>query len=130
MKRILFLVLISFFLFSCSTTQEPAKTSDENTLSFDKNGDGEWEIIVLDPEYNSFLITQQPKEYYSEQTLKIKNTFYVTEWNIRYSQPFRYNPNIYEVKIDYNPDEKYGLEFEYRLYMFFKFVEKKYKVTF
>ena len=53
----------------------------------------------------------------------------VSEWNYRYSQPLHYNPNIYEVKIDYEANRYYGLEFEYRLYMFFKFMEKEYQVT-
>ncbi len=52
----------------------------------------------------------------------------VTEWNYRYSQPMRYDPQIYEVKIDYESDIDYGLEVEYKLYMFFKFMEKQHKM--
>mgnify|MGYP005983183247 CR=1 FL=1 len=128
MKKIIFLLGFSFCLFGCTATQEKSKESA--TLSFDKEANGEWEIVVLDPQYTSFLTTQQPKEYFSEQMLKTKNIFYVAEWNSRNAQPFAYDPSVYEMKIEYDPDENYGLEFEYRLYMFFRFVEKKYKVRF
>lgn len=89
----------------------------------------EYKIKVLDPGYETFLLTQKLKEFYSVSSLKVKNAMMVSEWNYRYSQPLHYNPDIYEVKIDYEANRYYGLEFEYRLYMFFKFMEKEYQVT-
>lgn len=86
-------------------------------------------ITVLDPGYESFIHTQKPKEYYSTSSLKVKNLFMVNEWNYRYNQPLHYNPDIYEVSIDYDPKIHYGLEFEYWLYMFFKFMEKEHKMS-
>jgi hypothetical protein len=88
-----------------------------------------YEIKVLDPGYESFLLTQKSKDYYSLSSLKVKNTFMVNKWNTRYLQPLRYNPNIYEVNIDYDANTYYGLEFEYRLYMFFKFMEKEHAIS-
>lgn len=88
-----------------------------------------YEATVFDPGFDSFLATQQPKEFYSEANLKSKNTLMVAEWNYRYNQPFRHDPQIYEVKIDYESDIDYGLEVEYKLYMFFKFMEKQYKIS-
>lgn len=85
----------------------------------------EYEVIVFDPGYESFLATQKSKEFYSEATLKVKNTQMVIEWNSRHHQPLRYNPDIYEVSIDYDPKIDYGLEVEYQLYMFFRFMEKE-----
>ena len=66
--------------------------------------------------------------YYSENYYKNKNQVYVTEWNIRHSQPFRYDPDFYAVRIDYNPNMKYGIKLEYKLYNFFEFIKWKYKV--
>lgn len=89
----------------------------------------EWEIIVFDAGYEGFLATQHAKEFYSESSLKVKNTMMVAEWNYRYRLPSAYNPNIYEVSIDYRPMTDYGLEFEYRLYMFFRFMEKEHSIS-
>lgn len=89
----------------------------------------EYEAIVFDPGFDSFLATQPSKEFYSEANLKSKNALMVAEWNYRYSQPLRYDPQIYEVKIDYESDIDYGLDVEYKLYMFFKFMEKQNKMS-
>jgi hypothetical protein len=50
---------------------------------------------------------------YSENQLKVKNTFLVSEWNSYYFSG-RYR-NIVENSIDYDPQENYGLKFEYKL---------------
>lgn len=85
----------------------------------------EYEVIVFDAGFEGFLATQKSKEFYSETFLKVKNTQMVIEWNQRHKQPSRYNPDIYEVNIDYDPKIDYGLEVEYQLYMFFRFMEKE-----
>lgn len=99
------------------------------TKQFMEKDKEEYEAIVLDAGFESFLLTQQPKEFYSETYLKTKNVLMVTEWNARHSLPLLYDPNIYEVSIDYNPQIDYGLEVEYRLYMFFRFMEKEHRMS-
>jgi hypothetical protein len=88
-----------------------------------------YEVRVLDTGYEGFLLTQKSKAFYTVSSLKLKNIFMVNEWNCRYRQPMIYNPDIYEVSIDYDANRYYGLEFEYRLYMFFKFMEKQYGIS-
>ena len=122
---ILSLFLINFL--ACSTSYP--KPSTEKEMTFEENEEGEYDIIVFDSQYDTFLVTRAfPKEYYSENYYKNRNTFLVTEWNMRHNQPMRYDPNLYEVSIDYNPQINYGLDFEYKLYNFFMFVEWKYGV--
>lgn len=87
-----------------------------------------YEATVLDAGFEAFLATQHPIQFYSESTLKSKNTQMVSEWNSRHLQPTRYNSDIYEVNIDYDPFIDYGLDVEYTLYMFFKFMEKEHKI--
>lgn len=89
----------------------------------------EYEVIVFDPGFESFLATQKSKDFYSEWTLKAKNTLMVNEWNSRHLNPMKYNPNIYEVSIDYDSKIEYGLDVEYQLYMFFRFMEKEHKMS-
>lgn len=83
----------------------------------------EYEAIVLDAGFDTFLATQQSKDFYSLSTLKIKNALLVSEWNSRCQQPFLYDPSIYEAVINYDPKVNYGLDVEYKLYMFFKFMQ-------
>jgi len=87
----------------------------------------EYELIVMEPGYETYLVTQLPMEYHSENYYKTWNRQYVTEWNIRFlSGPRR---ELFENYIYYDPMTNYGPELEYRLYHFFRFFEKKYSIT-
>lgn len=129
MKYVPILLVLFFMVGSCSTNI-PNSTKN-NSISFEKNEeDDEYDIIVFDSQYDLFLLTQaKPKSFYSENYYKSKNRIYVSEWNSRNLQPMRYNPDLYAVQIDYNPTKEYGLNLEYKLYNFFKFIEWKYKVN-
>ena len=128
MKPIAYIIAVLLIFSSCSTqTNLPSNTE---TLSFEKNEDEEYDIIVLDTDYNMYLMTiAKPINFYSEEYYKNKNIFYVSEWNSRVSQPFRYDPNFYSMRIDYVPTENYGLNLEYKLYNYFQFIKWKYKVN-
>ena len=90
------------------------------------NDELEYEIIIIENGFDSWLVTQKPMEYYSLPVLENKNYRYVIEWNNRVRQPDRYNPNLYQQTIDYDPNIHYGKEVNYKLYMYFKFFEQKY----
>lgn len=91
----------------------------------EKNDDGEWDLEVIDTQYDYFLnAIAKPMSFYSEEYLKSRNTFLVNEWNSYYYSG-RYR-NIIESSIDYDPNEKYGLKFEYKLYQVFAYVQWKY----
>ena len=100
----------------------------KGTIAITLKPETEYEATVFDPGFEVFLATQQPKEFYSQSTLKIKNTQMVAVWNSRYHQPMQYNPAIYEVNIYYDPATGYGLDVEYTLYMFFRFMEKEHNI--
>jgi hypothetical protein len=76
----------------------------------------EYEIIIIDPGFNSWLASRaMPRDYYSQTYLENKNNFWVTEWNIRNNQTQRYN-DMYQMRIDYHPSINYGYEVNYLLY--------------
>jgi hypothetical protein len=60
--------------------------------------------------------------------LENKNTIYVANWNMRASNPSRFDPSIYENVIEYNPQVEYGLEVNYKLFNYFQFAEQKYNI--
>lgn len=130
MKNLIYIFILFPFLLGCSTNI-PSSNKNGEGLSFEKNDRDEYDIIVLDTGYDLFLRTiAQPESFHSEEFYKTRNSFYVNEWNIRNSQPQRYDPNFYSTYIDYNPSVEYGVHFEYKLYNFFKYIEWKYKVRF
>lgn len=126
MKNLLYITACLFF-FGC--TQKFLHIPDSSSLSFEKNEEDEYDIIVLDPQYDIFLATiARPMNFYSEDYYKRNNHRFVTEWNIRNSQPFTYDPDFYALRIDYDPKMNYGIKLEYKLYNFFEFIKWKYKV--
>jgi len=86
----------------------------------------EYELIVTELGYESYLVTQPPMNFYTESYYKNWNHRYAIEWNIRY----RTGPNqyLYENEIWYDFTTNYGIELEYKLYYFFRYFEKKYNV--
>ena len=126
------IMFLSVLIYSCDTPKAIVN-QDSNGLT-DKvadtirieNEELEYEIIIIEMGFDSWLVTQKPMSYYSENTLKIKNDFYVIEWNNRVNQPFLYDPHLYEQFIDYSPHIDYGMEVNYLLYMYFQYFQQKY----
>ncbi len=88
----------------------------------------EYEVIIIDNGFSTWLAsTALPRNYYSLSYLEIKNRLYVTEWNIRALQPQRYNPNLYEMTIDYRPEIHYGYEVNYLIYNYMIYFQNTYK---
>lgn len=117
--------MISLFVFSCAPQNKIVNAKENHEIKPTKNDDGDWELDVLDSQYDYFLnAVAQPMSMYTESYLKSRNTFLVTEWNSYYfSGKYR---NIIESSIDYNSQENYGIKFEYRLYQVFAYVQWKY----
>ena len=87
----------------------------------------EYDLAVSDLGYEIFLSMQPSARSYSLNYLQNKNRHYVSVWNQRVISG---NPEIYEMPIDYDSQTYYGLDFEYKLFMFFKFMESKYSISF
>ncbi|MEN8125008.1 MAG: DUF6146 family protein [Bacteroidota bacterium] len=133
MKNLMIIFIFSMIIYSCGSTQTTAdnnKTVKVNEQSKDTiriaNDELEYEIIIIEIGFDSWLVTQKPMSYYSQNTLEFKNNMYVIEWNQRVTQPNRYNPNLYEQQIDYDPTVDYGMEVNYKLYMYFMYFQQKY----
>lgn len=124
-RHILFFIMISVLALQCGTQNGNSSNSKEQVIAPEKNDEGEWELIVIDTQYDYFLkAIAKPISMYSIDYLKNRNVFLVNEWNSYYYSG-RYR-NIIESVIDYNPNENYGLEFEYRLYQVFAYTSWKY----
>lgn len=122
-KAFYLLVLLAVFTISC-TPQKP-NPENQTVMKPEKNDDGEWDIDVIDTQYDYFLnAIAKPMSMYTESYLKTRNQFLVSEWNSYYYSG-RYR-NVIESAIDYDPNENYGLKFEYKLYQVFAYVHWKY----
>lgn len=122
-KAFYLLALLAVFTISC-TPQKP-NPENQTVMKPEKNDDGEWDIDVIDTQYDYFLnAIAKPMSMYTESYLKTRNQFLVSEWNSYYYSG-RYR-NVIESAIDYDHNENYGLKFEYKLYQVFAYVHWKY----
>lgn len=125
MKNFVFLLLMAILPYSCYSQNNPKNNKEQTEMKPSKNEDGEWDIVVIDTQFDYFLnAIAKPMNQYSESYLKNKNTFLVNEWNSYYNTG-KYR-NVIESGIDYDPRENYGIKFEYKLYQVFAYVNWKY----
>ena len=87
----------------------------------------EYELVVFEPGFDTYLQMQLPMEYYGEPYYQNWNIQYVNEWNIRALN--NRLAGAYQEQINYNPHTDYGIELNYKLYYFFRFIEKRYGIT-
>ena len=134
MKKFIGILVISLLIYSCGTQQKKGLTFNKNLPEGAVrivNDSLEYEIIIIDAGFETYLNSiSQPANFYSQQFYEGKNKFYVTEWNVRAKNPMRYDNSIYENEINYDSNTDYGLDVNYKLYNYFKFVEHKYKQVF
>mgnify|MGYP000860079583 CR=1 FL=1 len=131
-KFLLFSALIAIII-SCKspielTNQDYQSTAIEQDTVRIANDKLEYEIIIIEPGFNSWLVRMaKPEGYYSIEFLEGRNQIYVAEWNRRVLQPSIYRANLYEMQIDYNPSTNYGYDVNYKLYNYFIYFQLHYK---
>ncbi|NOR29358.1 MAG: hypothetical protein GQ540_12605 [Lutibacter sp.] len=134
MRNLILFTVILALIFSCSSTSKRSTTTKEtlqNEAVRIANDSLDYEIIIIDTGFEFYLNSiAKPANFYSQSYYETKNKFYVTTWNSRAQNPLRYNNDIYENVIDYNFNTNYGLDVNYKLYNYFKFVEYTYKEVF
>lgn len=127
-KQIAVLILVYLFTMCGSHSIQKKQTEKEEPIVI-KNDNLQYEIIVIEPGFSTYLHTvAKPEGYYSQNFLENRNQIYVTTWNIRASNPTQYNPTIYENSIDYNSNVNYGYDVNYKLYNYFEFIKQKYNI--
>ena len=134
MKHLIYIILLCIFALSCKTQKA---TTSNNTEKLDAikqndtvtiaNDELEYEIIIIEPGFNFWVAgTAQPRGFYSQNYMENRNNLYVIEWNQRVLNPQRFNPNLYELRIDYQQGIDYGYEVNYLLYNYFIYFQLTY----
>lgn len=137
-----YLTLASIFsifvltVMSCGTSKEAVTITDEEKVAFSQtegdtiriaNAETEYEIIVIEPGFYTWLKSiARPEGYYSQTFLENRNQLMVLNWNQRVLQPQRFSPDLYQLQIDYQPNTDYGYEVNYKLYNYFVYFQRKY----
>jgi len=134
MKKVIYILIVLLIIIGCSTSKSNVVTAEKPkvaTKSSDTvkivNEELEYEVIIIEPGFDFWLAsTAYPRGYLSQSYMETKNHQYVLEWNNRVRQPQIYNPNLYEMTIDYNPTINYGYEVNYLIYNYMIYFQNKY----
>jgi len=124
--------LLAISVTSCKTTKKtnvPDQQVELKKQDHETSEDStEYELIIMDSRFQSWLATQPSANFYSQPYYENWNHRYVTEWNHRHSNPIQYG-DFYQTRIDYDQNTDYGLELNYKLYYYFRFIEKEYGIV-
>jgi len=131
MKSVWIFLAISLFIFGCgSGNVDSSKTFDKSVSEQDTvriaNDSLEYEIIIVEPGFNTWLISQPPKGYYGQTYLETKNRMFVADYNSRVLQPAKFSPSLYPEQINYDPTVDYGYDVNYLLFNYFMYFQEKY----
>ncbi len=134
MKKKLFITVTILILIIGCKTKKSVMVNNEKSLSLQKdtiriaNDSLQYEVVIIDPGFSTWLNSRAfPRNYHTESYLESKNRIYVSEWNSRVMQTMRYNPNLYTITIDYNPNINYGYEVNYLIYNYMIYFQNTYK---
>jgi len=126
------ILLIAFA--SCDSSKSVVQKGDDMAASNDTvriaNDSLEYEIIIIEPGFDSWLVTQRPKGYYGQTFLENKNRLFVTEYNRRVRNFQLYNRNLYQQEINYEYHIDYGYDVNYLLYNYFLYFQNRYNQKF
>ncbi|MDO6596810.1 DUF6146 family protein [Oceanihabitans sp. 2_MG-2023] len=132
MKSLIYILFICTLLVACNTTknkpvvQETKHAIENDTVSI-INKELEYEVIIIEPGFNTWLVSRaKPEGYYTQSYLENKNILFVNEWNTRVLNPSKYDPNLYEMRINYEYGVDYGYEVNYKIYNYFIFFQLQY----
>ena len=134
MKNNIYLIaFVLCLIIGCNSFKSSVSSSKKNLTNKNDtiriaNDSLEYEVIIIDPGFRTWLSSMaQPRNFHSLVYLETKNQMYVNEWNNRVMQPQRYNPNLYEMTINYEPQIHYGYEVNYLIYNYMIYFQNTFK---
>lgn len=125
-------MLILVTAFSCSTSNmQKKKFSKKGNLTTNDtvkivNEDINYEIIIIDPGFNSWYVSYaKPRNYYSQNYLETRNRDWVIGWNNKFYQGSR----LIDMSIDYQNNINYGYEVNYMLFNYLTYFQLSNKIN-
>lgn len=132
MKNTFIFIFICVIILSCSTSKTTENKDDLVLMPNDTiriaNDELEYEIIILEPGFNTWMqTTAKPRNYYDQSYLETRNRIWVTNYNIRVNDIGSFSPQLYQNQINYQNGIDYGYEVNYMLYNYFVYFQLRYK---
>ena len=123
--KYLIIMLIALFFASCATQHNIEIKQDKNVgeaaIDTTTTDSTSYELVVLDPGFDSWYATNsKPEWYHSQDYYEYWNRRYVDAWNYDYRAGV--HSRILNTYIDYDPDVDYGMALNHKLFYYFQYV--------
>lgn len=129
-KQLFLLFSIGIFFWACGSNPINKTATEKEEPVVIANVSLEYEITIIDPGFTYFLNSiAQPEGFYSQAYLEARNRAWVISWNQRVNNPTQFDSSIYENRVDYQHNIDYGYEVNYKLFNYFLFAQRKYKMN-
>jgi len=127
MKNLFFIFAICACIAACSGSKKNSEASNSNPKDTIRiaNDSLNYELIIFEPGFDKWLVKQQPRGYYEQSYLEIKNRDFVTTYNNRVTDSPYNTAGLYPQQINYDYGINYGYEVNYLLYNYFLFFQEK-----
>lgn len=124
MKKLIFPIFIFLLAWSCSPSQKAGSSDRQSTINSDST---EYEITIIDPQFDHwYLVHFSQARDYSNEYYRNKNKVAVSTWNDYFTRN-RYNRVIQDY-IFYDNSVDYGIEVNRKLFWYFEYSEKTFKI--
>lgn len=131
MKRIMQYLLaalaVMLFASACGSGKSTAPVRYGQNMILDRGDEDEYEVTIIDSGFDRWFATHaRPVGFHSPQYYEAMNRRYVSAWNEKVAT-HGFRPNSpFQQRINYDPNIDYGLEVNYKLYYYFKYIEDVY----
>jgi hypothetical protein len=120
-----YIVAVVLFLFVACGTKKTAigdKSTAKNDTIRIANDALEYEVIIIDPGFSSWLAGySRPRNFYTQNYMEQRNQFWVMQWNQNVlSGPRR---DLFEMSINYDNQTDYGYEVNYLLFNYLTYFQ-------
>jgi hypothetical protein len=118
--RVIYIITAVVLILSCATTRNVPENTD---LQDNVPDSTEYEMIVMDPGFESWFAVNSKPDWYHSQT-------YYENWNRQYTHAWNSKINTFphghllSTSVNYEDNIDYGLEINHKLFYYFKYVER------
>lgn len=125
MKNLTYIAIFSLLATACSPSYFGSSSRDRTQPNIVQPEEEEYEVLIFDNNFDRWMQTNgRPVGFYSPQYYEQKNRQYVAAWNEKVGR-FGGNSPFQNI-INYDYSEDYGVEVNYQLFWYFKYVEDLY----
>ena len=131
LKQLFAILIVGFLFYACGSQSIENKKNQKEAPVRIANDSLAYEIIIIDPGFTAYLNTiAQPEGFYNQSYLEARNRVWVSYMESKSSKSDgNFDKMFMKTTLRTLPTVDYGYEVNYKLFNYFLFAQRKYKMT-